>query len=634
MKIGLVEEFLLLALEDEGGQFSRIPETSLGCGLAGAALMDLEIRGRIATSRESLIIADASPTGSAMLDLLLADIAAEPESLHPDDWIARLMPRAMQLRSDALETLCARGILAQEDHLYLWVLEERRYPVEHGQERMECKRRILELLFNAEEPGHHDVALVALADACGMFKHILKPATLAEASARIGQLRAMDMIGAQIAHTAQAMNKKIRAAERRIVVAGLAGNVMEWYDFGTYGFFAATIGTLFFPAHDPMVSLIASFAVFAIGFLGRPLGALIFGHIGDRSGRKRALMASVLMMAVPTMLIGLLPVYAQIGLFAPLLLVLLRLCQGLAVGGEFTTSMVLLVEGAQRTRRGLVGSFAPFGAVGGMLLGSAVGAALTYYLPAASIASWGWRAAFLFGLVIGAVVLYVRRRLPPDAAIVGIAEARHSPVVTAFKTQWRTILKIVGIILTLGIGFYLNFVYLSTWLVQYAHISHAEALALNCVGLALQLPLLPLAGALADRIGAKAVLLLSAVGFAALSWPLYVLISHGSIAAIVGGQAVFALLQAGISAAVPAFMVESLPKHVRCTALSFGQNFAMAVFGGTVPMVAVALVGATHDRLAPALYLAAAGVVSFFVVLITHVLPEDATAQIAAPAPA
>jgi MHS family proline/betaine transporter-like MFS transporter len=419
------------------------------------------------------------------------------------------------------------------------------------------------------------------------------------------------------------MNTDIRTAERRIVVAGLAGNVMEWYDFGTYGFFAATIGAQFFPAHDPLVSLLASFAVFAIGFIGRPLGALIFGHIGDRSGRKRALMASVLTMAVPTTLMGLLPTYAEIGVLAPLLLVLLRLFQGLAVGGEFTTSMVLLVEGAQRTRRGLVGSFAPFGAVGGMLVGSAVGAAITGFLPDAVVAGWGWRAAFLFGLVIATIVLIVRRRLPPDAVVVNIAEQRHSPVVTAFTTQWHTILKIMGVVLTLGIGFYLNFVYLSTWLFQYAHISHAEALALNCVGLALQLPLLPLAGSLSDRIGPKALLLASTLGFALLSWPLYVLISHGSIAAIIAGQAVLALLQSGISAAIPAFMVEALPKHVRCTALSFGQNMAMAFFGGTVPMVAVALIGATSYPLAPALYLAAAGMISFAVVLITHKLPED-----------
>jgi MHS family proline/betaine transporter-like MFS transporter len=558
-----------------------------------------------------------------MLDGLLADIAAETKRLHPKEWIARLMPRAIQLRSEALRTLCERGILTQEDHLFLWVLQERRYPVEHGQERLECKRRVLELLFNEELPDHHDAGLVALADACGMFHHILAHATLTEAASRIEQLRGLDMIGAEIARTAEAINKDIRAAERRIVIAGLAGNVMEWYDFGTYGFFAAIIGEQFFPSHDPTVSLLASFAVFAVGFIGRPLGALIFGHIGDRSGRRRALMASVMMMAVPTMLIGLLPTHSQIGIAAPILLVVLRLLQGLAVGGEFTTSMVLLVEGAQRTRRGFVGSFAPVGAVGGMLVGSAVGAAITEFLPAGAVASWGWRAAFLFGLLIAAIVLYVRRRLPPDAAIVAIAEARHAPVVTAFKTQWRTILKIIGMILTLGIGFYLNFVYLSTWLVQYTGISHAEALTLNCVGLALQLPMLPFAGVLADRIGAKAVLLLSTLGFALFSWPLYLLISHGTVVAILAGQAILALLQSMISGAVPAFMVEALPKHVRCTALSFGQNLAQACFGGTVPMVSVVLIGATGYPLAPALYLAAAGLVSFAVVLITNVLPEE-----------
>jgi MHS family proline/betaine transporter-like MFS transporter len=624
MTISLVEEFLLLALEDKGGQFSRIPETTFSCGLAGAALMELEIRGKIETNAEGLRVVDSSPTGLAILDKLLADIAAEARRLLPKEWIARLMPQARDLRSDALRSLCERGILAQEEHIHLWVLQERRYPVEHGEERLECKRRILALLFSDELPGHHDIALVALADACGMFHHILSRSTHAEAASRIAQLSQMDLIGAEIARTAQAMNREIRAAERRIVIAGLAGNVMEWYDFGSYGFFAAVLGKQFFPASDPTVSLLASFAVFAIGFIGRPLGALIFGHIGDRSGRKRALMASVIMMAIPTMLIGLLPTYAQIGVFAPLLLVALRLFQGLAVGGEFTTSMVLLVEGAQRSRRGYIGSFASFGAVGGMLIGSAVGAAITGFLPAAAIASWGWRAAFLFGLVIAAIVLYVRRRLPADAVIVAIAEARHSPVVTAFKTQWRTILKIIGMIMTLGIGFYLNFVYLSTWLVQFDHISRAEALALNCLGLGLQLPLLPLAGVLADRIGPKAVILLSTIGFALFSWPIYLLIGHGTVASIVTGQALLAFLQCGISGAVPAFMVEALPKHVRCTSLSFGQNLAQAVFGGTVPMVAVALISATHYPLAPALYLAAAGVVSFFVVLITNVLPEEA----------
>ena len=621
--ISLIEEFLLLALEDEGGEFSRIPETSLSCGLAGAALMDLAIRGRIDSDLHHLWVVDSAPTGSAMLDQVLAEIAAETRRLHPREWIGRLMPQALKLRAEAIERLCERGVLRQEDHAFLWVLQARRYPVERGEERLEGKRRILALLFNRDLPDPQDVALVALADACGVFHRILDHGTFHEAGPRIRQLRRMDLIGAEIAHTAELMNLEIRRAERRTVIAGLAGNVMEWYDFGIYGYFAAVMGQKFFPAHDPATSLMASFGVFAVGFLGRPLGALIFGHMGDRHGRKHALTASVLFMAVPTLLIGLMPTYADVGILAPIMLIALRLCQGMAVGGEFTTSMVLLVEAAQRTRRGIIGSFAPAGASAGMLLGSVVGAAITGLLPAAASAAWGWRAAFLFGLLIGLVVLLVRRTLPPDPTIVAISQSRKSPVVTAFKTEWRTILRITGMMLTLGIGFYLNFVYLSTWLVQYTHLTKPVALLINAAMLALQLVLLPAGGALSDRIGRKAQLLLSTLGFALLSWPLYTLVGHGTLLSVLLGQAGFSLLQAGISSAIPAFTVEALPKHVRCTALSFGTNLAQACFGGTVPIVAVALIAATGYRLAPSIYLSVAALVSFLVVLTSRIPPED-----------
>ena len=621
--VSLIEEFLLLALEDEGGEFSRIPETSLSCGLAGAALMDLAIRGRIDSDLHHLWVVDPTPTDSAMLNEVLAEISAEPQRLHARDWIARLMPQALRLRAEAIQRLCERGILRREDHAFLWVLKARRYPVERGEERLEGKRRILALLFNREIPDPQDVALVALNDACGVFERILDSTTFQEAGPRIRQLRRMDLIGSEIAHTAEVMNREIRAAERRTVIAGLAGNVMEWYDFGIYGYFAAIMGQKFFPAHDPATSLMASFGVFAVGFLGRPLGALIFGHLGDLHGRKHALTASVMMMAIPTLFIGLAPTYAQIGIAAPILLIVLRLCQGMAVGGEFTTSMVLLVESAQSSRRGLVGSFAPAGASAGMLLGSIVGAAITGLLPAAASAAWGWRAAFLFGLVIGVAVLIVRRRLPPDPTIEAISEARKSPVATAFRTEWRTILRITGMMLTLGIGFYLNFVYLSTWLTQYTHLTKPVTLLLNALMLGLQLVILPLGGALSDRIGRKAQLLLSLAGFALLTWPLYNLIGHGSLVAVLLGQAGFSFLQAGISSVLPAFTVEALPKHVRCTALSFGTNLAQACFGGTVPMVAVALIAATGYRLAPSIYLSAAALVSLLVVLAWRMPPEE-----------
>jgi MHS family proline/betaine transporter-like MFS transporter len=624
MTISLIEEFLLLALEDSGGEFANIPETSLSCGIAGAALMDLAIRNKIDSDLASLWAVDPSPTDSDMLNRILGEIAAEPQRLDAKTWIARLTPQAMKLRDEALAKLCERGILRRVDNVFLWVLKARRYPVEKEAERLEGKRRILALLFNQEIPDPYDVALVALANACSIFERILTPSTLIEAGPRIRQLSRMDLIGAEIAHTAQVMNAEIKIAERRTAIAGLAGNVMEWYDFGIYGFFAAVIGRQFFPAHDPAISLLASFGVFAVGFIGRPVGALLFGHVGDRYGRKTALMLSVILMAVPTLAMGLMPTYAQIGTAAPILLVAMRLFQGLAVGGEFTTSIVLMVEEAQRSRRGIVGSFAPFGAIGGLLLGSVVGGTLAASLSAEATADWGWRAAFLTGLIIGGVVLFVRRRLPPDQTITAIEDSRRSPIVLAFKTQWRTILKIVGTVLVQGTGFYLCFVYLASWIVQYAHVPSSTALLLNGLGLALLVAMLPVAGAISDRIGRKPLMLLSVLGIAVTSWPLFLLVGQGSIAAIIVGQACMAVFQAGISGALPAFMVEALPKHVRCTALSVGQNLAQACFGGTVPLIAVYLISTTGYSLAPAIYLTATAVVSFIVILATEPASEEA----------
>src|SRR6185503_971105 len=179
---------------------------------------------------------------------------------------------------------------------------------------------------------------------------------------------------------------------RRIVTAGVIGNVLEWYDFAVYGYFAATLGALFFPASDAASQTLAAFATYAVGFLMRPVGAALFGHIGDRYGRARALVISIALMAIPTVLMGLLPTYASIGIAAPLLMVVLRMAQGLAVGGEFTSSMVFLAENSPQRRRGFFTSFSMFGATAGTLLGSLVGGALASALSPEALASWGWRA--------------------------------------------------------------------------------------------------------------------------------------------------------------------------------------------------------------------------------------------------
>src|SRR4030095_16449270 len=191
-----------------------------------------------------------------------------------------------------------------------------------------------------------------------------------------------------MARFGECMNEGSAETARRFIIAGIAGNVMEWYDFAVYGYFAQTIGQHFFPSKDPVASLIAAFGVFAAGFLMRPIGGLVFGHIGDRIGRKAALTLSVVAMAVPTFLIGMLPDYAQIGVTASVLLVVLRLVQGLSIGGEYTTSVVFLVDGAAPNRRGLMGSGSIFGAVAGILLGSAIGAMLTSVWSSDTVYAW------------------------------------------------------------------------------------------------------------------------------------------------------------------------------------------------------------------------------------------------------
>lgn len=622
MTISLVEEFLLVTLEDTGGEFDSVPDIILNCGVAGAALMDLALRERIDSDLQALWATDRTPTGDAAFDRILEEIAAEPQRLDAKSWIERLSSRGLAMREAAVRRLCERGILKEEDHAYLWVLKARRYPRAEEGERTEAKLRILKLIFSDDLPDPRDVALIALADACGVFERILMPKELERARPRIAQLRKMDLIGAEIARTAERIGAELRSAERRTVIAGLAGNVMEWYDFGVYGFFAEAIGHQFFPAHDPSVSLLASFGVFAVGFIARPMGGLMFGHIGDQMGRRAAVIASVAMMVVPTFLMGLLPTYGQIGVAAPVILILLRLVQGLAVGGEYTTSMVLLVEEAQPRRRGRVGSFAPFGAFGGLLLGSAVGATITSLLSAEASASWGWRAAFLSGLAIGLVVLYVRRRLPPEEAVVANEEARQSPLVEAFRTQWTTILKVVGLNLANGIGFYLCFVYTTTWLKQFGHIPQATALALNSLALALLMVATPVAGIVSDKIGRKPMLLLGTAGLTIFAWPLFRLMSEATIPAIIAAQAGFAVIMACFTGASPAFMVEAFPKHVRCSGLSVGYNLALSIFGGTVPMVAVFLIAETGDPLLPALYLSLAAAISFAMASIIRATAE------------
>src|SRR6202030_2389828 len=314
-----------------------------------------------------------------------------------------------------------------------------------------------------------------------------------------------------------------RTSQRRLAIAGMAGNILEWYDFSIYGFFAYAIGQNFFPSHSPATSLIDAFGVFAAGFLMRPLGALVFGHIGDNYGRQRALILSVVAMAVPTVLIGVLPTYAQIGVSAPVLLVVLRLVQGLSVGGEYTTSVVFLIEGSLKRRRGMMGAFGAAAAFMGVMLGSGVGAIVAATMSPAALTQWGWRLPFLAGSTIGIAGYFIRRELQN---VGDLPRVEPPPMGEVLRTQWRRVLQVAGFKVLESVGFYLMFVYSATYLTEIVGIAKSRALAINTIGMAVAVMMLPIAGALSDRFGRKPMLLLSSGLIICLAWPLFNLLWH------------------------------------------------------------------------------------------------------------
>ena len=399
---------------------------------------------------------------------------------------------------------------------------------------------------------------------------------------------------------------------RRIIAAGIVGNVLEWYDFAIYGYFATAIGHRFFPHEDALAQLLSAFGVFAVGYLMRPVGGVLIGHIGDRYGRRAALTVSVAAMAIPTFLIGLLPGYATIGLAAPIALTLLRMVQGLSVGGEYTSSMVFLVEHAPPGRRGVMGALASCGACGGILLGSATGALFAAAMSSETLDAWGWRLPFLLGLVVGAAGYLLRRHLQET---VPQRHGAHAPIVETLRSHRRLVLSLAGLSVFNAVPFYVSFVYLVSWLQTADGLAPARALEINSVSMAVLLPVLILAGMASDRVGRKPILLTAAMLGLVGAVPAFWLLHHPAYLPAQLGQLILVLMIGLFCGAQPTFMAESSPAEVRCTAVALGYNITLGIVGGLTPLVATWLVSRTGDELAPAYLIAAAAVVAVFAIL-------------------
>jgi MHS family proline/betaine transporter-like MFS transporter len=418
------------------------------------------------------------------------------------------------------------------------------------------------------------------------------------------------------------------AEGRRAVTAATFGNVLEWYDFSVYAFFAATIGRHFFPSNDPTASLLATFAVFGVGFVMRPLGGILIGRMGDRRGRRPALLLTIMLMAAGTVMIGLLPSYATIGAAAPILLVVARLIQGFSAGGEWGGSTAFMVEWAPEGKRGWYGSFQQMSVAAGLLLGSGIGALVNTILPPEAVESWGWRVPFLLGGVLGLVGQYMRRNVSETPAY-RAAETSSQTAAPAASTStsagsgWGLGARAFGFTVLWTVSYYIFLNYMPTFTRNQVGLSPGQSLWANTIGLVALVLLIPLMGWLSDRVGRKPLLLASCGFFALLTWPLLSLMlgSGGDFGTVVLIQLLFAVAIALFSGPGPAAIAEIFPTRSRSTGMSSSYALAVAIFGGFAPYIATWLIANTGNPMSPAFYVIAAALISFLTIMI---LPETA----------
>lgn len=397
---------------------------------------------------------------------------------------------------------------------------------------------------------------------------------------------------------------------RQAAVAALLGNALEWYDFAVYGYVASALGEAFFPADVPALQRMASFGVFAVGYLMRPVGSLVLGPLGDLLGRRLMLSLSIVIMGLSSLLIGLLPTHAQIGMTAGILLVLLRMLQGFSVGGEFTGSITYATEAAARGHAGILSSLATAGGLLGFSLGSCSAAAIGWAVGQQAMNAWGWRVPFLLGAAVALVGFRMRRSLPetltPDASAPRLSHAAGLGVAVVMRLrqvveQWRLVLRVIALVTFANVVFYLAFVFL----VDHTGQNLGNSAAANTVSTVLQtlgLPLVVLGGHLADRHGLVRVNRWGNIALL-LVMPAGLLIGQqGTLPGLGLALAILLLPLMATMGAQGVLGVVLVPMQQRCAVFSIGYSLAMALFAGTSPLVATWLVDQQHRPWATPLY--------------------------------
>lgn len=398
-----------------------------------------------------------------------------------------------------------------------------------------------------------------------------------------------------------------------IIIGGTIGNLTEWYNFLLYGYLASVISKLFFPSQNNLLSLTLVFGIFALSFLVRPLGGILFGWIGDRYGRQRALVYSLLMMGLPTLLIGCLPTYQTIGIASPILLMIFRLMQGLSAGGEHTGSAIYVAEHAPARQRTFWVSAIPSSAACGILLSSVASLIILKVFTSEQLLHWGWRTGFWFGAIICLISLFLRFNLPETPYFERARlENNHHQVSILSLVKKPKILQNLFIVFLLssswGILYQLLFVWMPTYLSHIQNYSNSDMLLLNSLCILTLALLIVVIGYWGDLVSRKWLAISSSVTLFLLAHPLFLLLSSGSLLQIYIAMLLFTLIFSLFLPAAFVMMIEAFPTAIRYTGLSFSFNIGLAIFGGTAPLIATGLIERTHYQAAPAFYMMFAAV--------------------------
>lgn len=389
------------------------------------------------------------------------------------------------------------------------------------------------------------------------------------------------------------------------------GNALEWYDFLLYAYFAPIIAPLFFPAKTPLISLLLTFSVFALGFLIRPLGAILIGQWGDRYGRRKALLISISLMTIPTVAIGFLPSYATIGIAAPILLMLIRFIQGFAVSGEIASAACYLVEHAHKNRRGYAGSLIMSSAILGILMGASITTLQTQLMPEALLHDWGWRIPFLLAGIFGILGIWIRLRAIESPQFIALPEIMKAPVKILLRKYPKYLLQGIGLTLIVAIGNYYFIAYFTTYLVQSIKLDLNDALLINIIAMVFFIIFTPLFGLLSDRFGRRRLFLISTVMmFIGAPLVFYWLLQKTFLSCLLA-EISFAVILAANDGLILTALTELFPTNLRATGASLCYNISLALFGGTAPLVAITLTQLTQNLFIPAWYIMLGALISF-----------------------